>query len=152
MHGHGQRGEIGMGTALVAALVVGAIAAAAFVFMGRAETDAASTAIEQIPRAESVQTQLALDTAMRGAQVYFAENGSFTGYSPAVATQNDPSVRYSSGPAQVGVVSIRGVTPTTVVLVSKAESGQTLCSAATGPTIVQGTQDAQTAAECTGGL
>lgn len=141
-----------MGTAVVAALVVGAIAAAAFVFMGRGETDAAKTAIEQVPRAESVQTQVALDTAMRAAQVYFAESGSFTGYSPWVASENEPSVQYSTGPAQIGVVSIRGVTPMTVVLVSKSASGQTVCSAATGSTIVQGTQDAQSAAECTGGV
>jgi len=152
MRRHGQRGEIGMGTAVVAALVVGAIAAAGFVFMGRGETEGASTAIEQIPKAESVQTQLSLDTAMRGAQVYFAENATFLGYSTTCAMQNELSVRYSTGPAQVGVVTIRGVTATTIVLVSKADSGQTLCSAATGSTIVQGTQDAQSAAECTGGV
>ncbi|MEX0754651.1 MAG: hypothetical protein WEA54_04050 [Actinomycetota bacterium] len=139
-----------MTTVVVLALVVGAIAAAAFVFMGRTETDAASDAIEVIPEAEAVQAQANLDTAMRGAQVYFAENASFAGYGPEIATQTAPGPSYTTGTPTGGAIAIRGVSPTTIVFVTTTASGAPMCVASTGTTVTRGTQDAQTAAGCTG--
>jgi hypothetical protein len=148
MRMHGQRGEIGMGTIVVLALVVGAIAAGAFVFMGRAETDAAQDDLAAIPDAQAALARSNLDAAMRGAQVYFAENATFAGYTPEVAAQVAGGPTYMVGVPAPGGVAIRGVTPTTIVFVATTPSGGSLCVAANGPTITQGTQDARTAAEC----
>ena len=151
MRRNGQRGEIGMGTVIVLALAVGAIAAAAFVFVGRTETDAAREDLAAVPEAEAALARSNLDTAMRGAQVYFAENAAYTGYTPAVAAQLAAGPSYTASAPAPGAVAIRGVTPTTIVFVATTPSGGSLCVAATGPTITRGTQDARTAAECSGG-
>ena len=100
-------------------------------------------------KGEDAQAQASLNNAIRVAQVYFAENGSFAGFGPQVATQNDPSVTFTIGPAAPGGVGLRGLSRETVVFVTGTEPGY-LC-ARPGRIDASGRTDAQSPAECTGG-
>jgi hypothetical protein len=164
----GERGEISLRLIVVAAAVAAVVWTVPFVFLGREHTEnvadltggstaspTTSAGTPQPPadpggRANDVQAQATLNNAITVARVHFAETGSFTGFDAAVASSYDPSVRYSTGPAAPGVVSIRGVTPTTVVFVTTAAGGY-LCAAANGDAITFGRVDALAAAQCSGG-
>jgi hypothetical protein len=103
-----------------------------------------------IGRASDTQAQAALNNAIRVAQVFFAENGTFAGFGPQVAAQYDPTVTFTIGPAAPGVVSLRGLSPTTVVFVTGTENGY-LCAAAQGEIVAFGRSDAQSPSQCAGG-
>jgi hypothetical protein len=153
-----------------AALVAGLIWTAPTVFFGREATEyvgdltggsdleptdgdtgpSSGAPQDPIGRANDAQGQASLNNAIRVAQVYYAENGSFAGFSPQVAAQYDPTVTFTMGPAGPDVVSLRGLTPTTVVFVTATPSGY-LCAAAQGEIVGFGRSDAQNASQCTGG-
>lgn len=107
--------------------------------------------IDPIGRAVDVQAQAQLNGSIRAAQVYFAENGSYEGFGPAVAAEFAPNVTFTATSAAPGVVSIRGVTASSVVLVTSSEAGAYLCAAAEMDLVTFGRANAQTPAQCTGG-
>jgi hypothetical protein len=164
-----QRGEIGLRVVMVMAVVAALAWTIPMVFFGRQETEQAAVLtgagdqsgagaagasgqapVDPIGKANDVQAQANLQTAMSSAQVYYAENGSYQGFSAQVAGQYDPAITYTSGAATPGVVSVRGVTPTTVVMVTGTKQG-VLCAAATADVVSYGRTDAQSAAQCSGG-
>ena len=108
-------------------------------------------ATHPIGAAEDVQAQSTLTEAVRGAQSYFAENGSFEGFGPDAAKAFDPSIVYTAGAAAPGMVSMV-VTPTSVVLVTEVDrGGGYLCAAANGDVVTFGRSNASTADQCSGG-
>jgi hypothetical protein len=135
---------------LIVALVAGALVVVPFALAGHQEASHDQDAIAQIDRARDVSAQATLQTAVGGASAYFAENATFAGFDPQAAVLFDPSVGYTTGAAAPDLVSIRGVTPTSVVLVTSTGSGY-LCAAVSGGVVSYGRADAATAAACTGG-
>jgi hypothetical protein len=102
-------------------------------------------------RANDAAAQAALNNAIRAAQLYYAETGSYEGYGTQAAAHYDPTLRLTSGPASAGVVSVRGVSPTTVVLVSVTDSGGFVCAAAASEVVTFGRANASSPAQCAGG-
>lgn len=170
-NGDRERGEVSIRLVVAAALVAGLIWTVPTVLFGREATrhagdltggsdprpsDGLTGSVPVAPqdpvgRANDAQAQATLNNAIRVAQVFYAENGSFTGFGPQVAAQYDPTVAFTAGPAGPGVVSVRGLTPTTVVLVTTTEPGAYLCAAAQGDVVAFGRSDAQIPAQCSGG-
>ena len=91
-----------------------------------------------------------MSEAIRGAQAYYAENGTFDGYGPDAAATFDPSIVYTAGAAAPGMVSMV-VTPTSVVLVTLVDRGGYLCAAAAGDLVTFGRSNAASADQCSGG-
>jgi hypothetical protein len=166
MHGDPERGAGGGQTLLLAAMIVAiGVLAVILIFKltssgGSDETAPTSTAsplgpagvISPVGAAADVSTQSDLSVAIGVAANYFVDSGTYVGFTASEAARDEPSLRYSDGgAAQVGVVSIRGATQTTVVLVERSASGQVFCEANTGGQAVMGRTDAQTAESCTGG-
>lgn len=143
-----ERGEVQVGIWVIVA-VIAVLGALPFVLMMRSDVDSAEQAVGAIDTANDAQAKVILTNAVRGAQVYFAENGTLTGYGVDAARLFDPTVVYSAGPARQGQVSIRGVGSTTAVLVSLGGSGP-LCVAVNGDIVTYGFVDASSAAECSG--
>jgi hypothetical protein len=137
---------------VVGALVVIAtvVVAAVYVTAGRQEAKHGQQAVGEISKASDVEGQALLASALPSAQTYFAENGSLSGFGPAAATSFEPSLRYGTGAATSGQISIRGVTPTSVVLVTVTQRGP-LCAAFNNGVVSYGRVDAQSAAQCAGG-
>ncbi len=104
-----------------------------------------------IGAANDVQAQATLNDAIRIAQLYAAENGSFDGFTPEVAAGFDPSIAYTPGVPVPGVVAIV-VTPTTIVLVTVVDGGGGyLCIAADGEVLTTGRVNATSPEQCQGG-
>jgi hypothetical protein len=160
-----ERGEIAMRLlAVVMALVAGAAWIVPTVFLGRQQVHHAAdltgvsdrrpadqAPVDPIGMADDVSAQLSLQNAVQAAQVYFAESGTYTGFGPGQASAYDPTIRVTDGPPAAGVVSVRAVTATSIVLVTEDAGGHVLCAAANGATISFGRGDARAAADCTGG-
>jgi hypothetical protein len=106
---------------------------------------------DPIRKADDVQAQALLNEAIRAAQVYYAEHGSFDGFGPDAAAAYDPSIVYTQGGPASDMVSMT-VSPTAVVLVTVVElNGGYLCAAEMGDTVTMGRTNALTPAECQGG-
>ena len=106
---------------------------------------------DPIRAADDVQAQALLNEAIRAAQVYYAEHGSFDGFGPNAAAAYDPSIVYTEGAAASDMVSMT-VSPTAVVLVTLVElNGGYLCAAEMGDTVTMGRTNALTPAACQGG-
>jgi hypothetical protein len=106
---------------------------------------------DPIRAADDVQAQALLNEAIRAAQVYYAEHGSFDGFGPDAAAAYDPSIVYTQGGPASDMVSMT-VSPTAVVLVTVVElNGGYLCAAEMGDTVSMGRTNATTPAECQGG-
>jgi hypothetical protein len=106
---------------------------------------------DPIRAADDVQAQALLNEAIRAAQVYYAEHGSFDGFGPDAAAAYDPSIVYTQGGPTADMVSMT-VSPTAVVLVTVVElNGGYLCAAEMGDTVTMGRTNATTPAECEGG-
>ena len=106
---------------------------------------------DPIRAADDVQAQALLNEAIRAAQVYYAEHGSFDGFGPDAAAAYDPSIVYTQGGPASDMVSMT-VSPTAVVLVTVVElNGGYLCAAEMGDTVTMGRTNATTLAECQGG-
>lgn len=145
-----ERGATSLWIVLGVAMVGGMIVTIPFVLAGRQEAERAGLAVSQIGKVNDLGAQATMQTAIRTASIYFAERGSYEGFGPEFASQYDPSVRFTAGPAVPGMVSVRGVTPFSVVMVTSTGSGF-VCAAATGDIVTYGRVDAQSAAACTGG-
>ncbi len=107
--------------------------------------------VDPIGMANDTRAQAGLNDAVRVAQVYFAEHGTFEGFGPLVGSGYAPTLTFTSGPAEPGVVSIRGLSATTIVLVTATEGGGYLCAAAESEVVSFGRSDALAPAECAGG-
>ncbi len=162
----GERGEMAMRLVVgVMALLAGLAWVVPMVFLGKTEVNHAAdltgaskpkvrtqAPVDPIGKANDVATQTSLQTAIQAAAAYFSESGTYVGFDGAQAAAYDPSIQVTNGgQAKPGVISERGVTATTIVLVSEDPAGQVLCAAADGATVSYGRQDAQTALQCTGG-
>ena len=92
--------------------------------------------------------------AQAAAKTYFTDNGTYVGLTPDDLEASDPARVYGSRtPAEVGIVALRETTATTVLLVTRSETGQTYCLVVTGRSseLGYGDVDAMTAADCKGG-
>lgn len=146
-----ERGGVATWVVLLLAVVAGLAIAFPLVMTGRQQAEGAKQAIGQIDAASEALAQARLQQAMRAAQIHFAENGSYEGFGPDVAAQMDPSVRYdTSQTASDGVISIRGVTATSVVFATAVRGGA-LCTAAVFDQVSFGRVDAASADACRGG-
>ncbi|MEX2420376.1 MAG: hypothetical protein WD670_01020, partial [Actinomycetota bacterium] len=104
-----------------------------------------------IGQANDLQAQSMLNNAIRVAQVYHAETGSFQGLTPEVAAGYDPSIVYTQGVAVPNMVAMV-VTPSTVVLLTVVDGGGGyLCVAANADIITFGRVNATTPEQCQGG-
>jgi hypothetical protein len=165
-----ERGEISIHLVVVAAVVAALAWILPFVLLGGEQTERVTeptrgstpspsaaqtpqqvTPVGPIGTANDVQAQATLQNAVVGAQVHFAETGSYTGFDAEAASSYEPSVTFTSGPPAPGVVSIRGVTPTTIVFVTTTTSGGYLCAAANNDLISYGRVNALAASQCSGG-
>lgn len=135
---------------MIVALVAGALVVVPFALAGHEEASHDQEAIAQIERARELSAQATLQTAVRGASAYFTENATFEGFDAEQASSFDPSIRYTSGAPTASAVSIRGVTQTSVVLVTSTGS-EYLCAAMSDGVVSYGRANAATAAACTGG-
>lgn len=170
MPGDQERGELGLRVVIVMAFVAAVAWTVPMVFFGRQATEhtavltgasdsqdpgsgttGGQAPVDPIGKANDISAQAMLNTAIRSTQVYFAENGTYQGFDATAAGQYDPSTIYTSGPAAPGAVSVRGVTPTTVVMVTATVDGAFLCAAAQADAITFGRADAQSPAQCSGG-
>ena len=135
---------------LAVAFAAGVVVVVPFALAAHQEGSSGQDAVGQIDRAKDIAAQATLQTAASTATAYFAESGSFQGFGPQAASLLDPSIRYTAGVARPDVVSIRGVTATSVALVTSTGSAY-LCVGITGGVVDRGRVNAQTAAACTGG-
>jgi hypothetical protein len=168
-----QRGDVGIRLLVGLGVVVALVWVVPFVFLNKDGDDgnaagATATASQLQPAepvgstgkpdvashpigaAEDVAAQSTLNEAIRGAQAYYAENGTFDGYGPDAAATFDPSIVYTAGAAAPGMVSMV-VTPTSVVLVTLVDRGGYLCAAAAGDMVTFGRSNAASADQCSGG-
>ena len=110
--------------------------------------------LQPAEQAYDLQAQSTLNDAVRVAQVYHAENGSFQGYGPDDAVGYDPSIVYSQGGPIANMVSMT-VTPRTVVLVTIADgldgAGGYLCAAIDQDVVAFGRANATMPSQCQGG-
>jgi hypothetical protein len=145
-----ERGDGTVVVLAVAVLVAAAVAAGGFVLAGRGETDAAKQDIQAIDRANAAGGQESLASAVQAAQVYYSESQSYAGFTPQVAATYEPGIRWTSGAAAQGAVSIRSASETGIVLVTQTAPNAFACAAANGGTIMYGSQDAASPTACTG--
>ena len=119
-------------------------------------TGPGATGVGGVPvdRAYDLEAQNLLNGAVRVAQVYQAENGSFQGFGPDVAVGYDPSIVYSQGSPIANTVSMT-VTPTTVVLVTIVDgldgASDHLCAAVNQEVVTFGRVNATMPSQCRGG-
>jgi len=133
-------------------LVAGVAIAFPLVKAGRQEAQQASTGMSGIGQANDVSAQSLLQSAIASAQTFYAEHETFQGFGPGAAKAFEPSVVYNtSAAATQGQVSIRGVTPTSVVLATRSASGAAYCIGSNENVLTYGRVDAPTAAGCVGG-
>jgi hypothetical protein len=110
--------------------------------------------IEPVEQAYDLEAQSTLNDAVRVAQVYYAEHGSFQGFGPEVAVEYDPSIVYSHRSPIANTVSMT-VTPTTIVLVTIIDgldgAGGYLCAAIEQDVVTTGRANATMPSQCQGG-
>lgn len=146
------RSDRGSGNTVTIATIL-VIAALALGFpvwvLTRGADQTARTAATGLEQAKGVRADALLIGAAGVAHSYLASNGSFEGFSPAAAGQLDPAFAWNADPtASPGAVSIRGVTATSLVLVTQG-SGRPLCLAIESGSTWRGATDAASAADCT---
>ena len=123
-----------------AALLIAALAGCA----SQVETD-----LSAADQAKDTAGAADLSMAAIPVSTYAAENSGLDGFNSAAAKAIEPALQWADGgPAQLGVVSIRGASGDSVVLVTLSGSGSAVCLAFSGGVQSQGTTDAQTAADC----
>ena len=141
----------GPGTTGAPAPAIGSTGAVPDVPGATGATGSAGLPSGPIGMSEDLVAQALLNDAIRVAQVYYAENGSFEGFGPDVAKTYDPNIAFTAGGPGLSLVSMRGLSPTTVVLVMLVDGGGYLCAAASGDVVTTGRAAAQTPLECQGG-
>ena len=135
---------------IVAVVVVGALVAVPYVYLGRSDVKQAQQGLDAASQANDAQAETLLMSAAQGANVYFAEHSSMVGYGPAQSAAFDPTIPVDTSPtATTGKVSIRGADATSAVFVTKGGSGP-LCIGLNAGVMSFGRVDAANAARCTG--
>ena len=159
---HGME-AVTVGVALAVVVLVAVAGYAALATFGHHEAAPASSpeptvtvsvqhGVGSANEADDAATQADLRNALFAAKTYFTEQASYTGFGPATASRFETSVRYTAeGPADIGVVSIRSVTTTSVLLVERSASGAVFCVADANGVTTYGSVDAASAAACRGG-
>lgn len=109
-----------------------------------------SGSLDPVAQANALDAQSMLNDAIRVGQVFYAEQGTYQGFTPEVAKEYDPSIVYTLASPVPGMVTMM-VTPTTVVLVTAVEGGGYLCAAADGDVVSFGQANALTPQQCQGG-
>ena len=162
-----ENGYVGMRMLLVLGLVSMLVWLVPMVFLSRKQAELVSSVppsgpadeapegqggqapVGLIDQAEDLQGQNLMNNAIRVAQVWYAENGTYAGFGPAQAAEFDPAIRFTTGAPAPGAVTMR-VTPETVVMVTLSGGGP-LCAAATFDVVSLGRADASTPQQCQGG-
>lgn len=111
--------------------------------------DTGTTPTNPIGQAKDLQAQSMLNNAIRVAQLWYAESGTFAAFGPEQAAEYEPSITFTAGAPALDVVAMR-VTPDAVVVVTLAESGP-ICAAFAHDVASFGRVDALTADQCQGG-
>ncbi len=107
--------------------------------------------LDPVAQSHEVEAQSTLNDAVRVAQVFYAENGSFQAFGPDVAVEYDPAIVYSQGSPIPNMV-VMTVTPTSVVLVTMVDgSGAYLCAALEQDAVSFGRANATIPSQCQGG-
>jgi hypothetical protein len=136
--------------------VVGISAAIYFLAATEPATDRPTENVEifgtPISTLDDAEAILELSNSVRSAKTYLAENDTFIGFSPVVASGLEPGIAFDAMPvSSVGVVSIRSVTDATLLLVTKSGEGGFFCAAFEGDTVSYGRVEATHPEDCTGG-
>lgn len=137
---------MGLGAAVVVAAVM---IATPLVLMARSQTDRTEQAVGALEGAEGVAAEVSLNLAVQVASAYFAERGSFSGFTPQVAASREPGIRWSAAPRAVaGEISVRAVRGDSLVLVTADGTGTPACAAIRGTVTTFGAQDASSPDAC----
>lgn len=125
--------------------------------MAAACTGNAEQGLDLADTASGIGGHLQLQQASAAASLYFGTNGTYVGFNAAAGESTEPAIQWmDGGTATNGAVSIRGATPTSVVLVTSdagvTVNGSTIsCLGLNSGIESKGSQDAQNAAGCSGG-
>lgn len=131
-------------------LLVGGILA--LTLIGSGCTGNSGEALDTLDDAQVLPGQLQLQQAASIAGNYFATKTTYVGFTAAEGREFEPTITWTDGgPAAPGAISVRGASATSIVFVTADEDGSVSCLGQTSMQDSPGTQDAQTAAECTGG-
>jgi type IV pilus assembly protein PilA len=109
-------------------------------------------------RASDKATESDLRNALPAALSYYVDKNSYTGFTPAAGSQEEPSVKWMSpGPPAAGQIDIEVASGTDLLLIGLSQSGTYFCvsqvanSPATGRGKSKNFTDINTIAGCTGG-
>lgn len=133
-------------------IAIGIVCLAVLAAVGCSTPNETQTDLNALATAEDTAATANQQTAITAATEYWSNASSYAGFNAAAARQLEPGIQWTdAGPATNGQVSIRDVTPSEVVLVTKAQNGDPLCIAETSGSQTEGKVDAQKASDCTGG-
>jgi type IV pilus assembly protein PilA len=109
-------------------------------------------------RAQDRSAQSDLRNALTAAKAYYTDSDSYDPaglaiFNAAAGLAVEPALAWNNDvpPASKAAVSVRGVTATTVLLVTQSASNAFFCLADSNGTITKGKVDAANMAACTGG-
>ena len=101
-------------------------------------------------RAQNRSAQSDLRNALTAAKAFYTDADKYTGFNSTVGEDIEPALNWNMATtATKGAVSVRGVTDTTVLLVTQSNSNDFFCIADSAGTIVRGVADAADVAACT---
>lgn len=94
--------------------------------------------------------QTLLRTALAATKSYAASHANtFDGLSIRPMKRLEPDLRYGVGPGRIGVVTLRAITPASIVLTTRTPDGEAICiSLNNGGDVGYGSVDAATYADC----
>jgi hypothetical protein len=148
-----QRGSSSTLVVLTVAVVAGALLATPLVLMARQQGDRAEDALDEVDRAQEFLVRSRLDAALRAAEIYHANTGTFAGFDASAAAELDPEIRFTRSQALVpGEITIRVATDGSVLLVTASPTGAPLCASSIRGTVTYGRVDAMRPEDCTGGI
>jgi hypothetical protein len=105
--------------------------------------------------AVDLATQKLLRAARNTALTYYANHArTYRGYDATYANELDPAIVFTTGPSRAGKVSIREVTPDSILFTTIGASGDPLCigeSEGRAGDTAMGLVDASTLSACVGG-
>jgi Tfp pilus assembly protein FimT len=142
-----ERGFASIGLVVAVAVVV-ALFAVPLVLMTRMGSDSTERAAETVEGARDAAARLDLSTAVQTAEMYRAESGNYEGFTAEVAAGLDSRNTYTESAAVPGVVSVRAVTASEVLFVTRTPTGDPVCAVAGEGGPRYGTADALTPDDC----
>ena len=142
---------------LIAVLALGACSKSAGPDAASGPPTTGAAPIKSVASPEDKIAQSDLRNALAVGKTFFTNDDSYAGFNPMVGTKilarfspdlADQLTFDESATASVRTVSIRAVTPTTLLLASKSASGTVYCLADNATGTTYGTTDAQILGEC----